>query len=57
MRHTRPYFLDDSKKIISYSFNMDYLGAALDYRFDLSKAAATFARIHRMQFRRRKEVF
>ncbi|MFA6807646.1 MAG: aminoglycoside phosphotransferase family protein [Eubacteriales bacterium] len=44
-------YLDDSKKIIPYGLLvMEYLpGRPLDYRYDLEKAAETFARVHSLQ--------
>lgn len=44
----KPYYLDDSKKIIPYGLIcMEYLpGDPLDYTRDLALAAATFAKIH-----------
>ncbi|UWG98212.1 aminoglycoside phosphotransferase family protein [Dehalobacter sp. DCM] len=47
----KPYYLDDSRLCIPYGLLvMEYLpGEPLDYRRDLTKAAETFAHIHRLK--------
>ncbi|ATW23641.1 phosphotransferase family protein [Candidatus Formimonas warabiya] len=48
----RPFYLDDRKQTVPYGLLvMEYLpGEPLDYRYDLPKAARTFARIHSLEF-------
>ncbi|WP_028307738.1 aminoglycoside phosphotransferase family protein [Desulfitibacter alkalitolerans] len=48
----RPYYLDDSMKSLPYGILiMEFLpGEPLDYRYDLDKAAGTFAVIHGLEF-------
>ncbi len=55
----KAYYLDDSKAIIPFGLLlMEYLpGDHLDYRYDLFKAAGTFAKIHGMQFEQKDTLF
>lgn len=54
-----PYYLDDRQKEIPYGLLvMEYLpGGPLNYRSDITKAAATFARIHSLSSNRGENNF
>ncbi len=55
----KPYFLDDSMNHIPFGLLiMEYLpGEPLDYRYDLVKAAGTFAKIHGLQLAEKSADF